>query len=107
MSVLMNELDLLRDRGSLYRLLEHYAGLGQADPEAWHARATEWDGADAEELVRLHGLLIAFNWAEINAGQTAAGRSGRIACCYRATPGGKRALRRLDNEDPEAEAEAA
>jgi hypothetical protein len=35
MAAWMGELNLSRDRGPLYSLREHYALLGQADPQAW------------------------------------------------------------------------
>jgi hypothetical protein len=90
---LFDELDWLRDSADLQRLLGHYAAVGATDREAWQDRLMELDGVEARELVRLHGLLIAFSWVEQNTGNTPVCRPGSVPACYRVTAAGIRALK--------------
>jgi hypothetical protein len=91
---MFDELESLRDTPELQRLLGHYAEAGAADPEAWQDRLAHLEGIEPQELVRLHGLLIAFGWLAQNTGNTPAGKPGVLAACYRVTADGVRALRR-------------
>ena len=50
----------------------------------------EMEGVEARELVRLHGLLIAFGWLEQNTGNVPVVRAGAVPCCYRVTAAGVR-----------------
>jgi hypothetical protein len=88
-----DELDWLRENSDLRRLLAYYADPGAADREAWQDRLMDLQGVEARERVRLHGLLIAFGWAEQNTGHTPACRPGAVPACYRATAAGTRALK--------------
>jgi hypothetical protein len=45
-----------------------------------------------KDLVKLHGLLIAFGWVEQNTGHVPTLQAGMVPACYRATVLGRRAL---------------
>ena len=75
----------LRNSPLLLQLLSHYAGLGK---DAWHNRLMHLEGAAPSELVKLHGELIAFSWADQNTGQ--------VPCCYRVTASGLRAIQQVN-----------
>jgi hypothetical protein len=87
---MFEEVDTLRESPELQRLLDHYVGACAADREAWQDRLMEMEGVEAHELVRLHGLLIAFGWLEQNTGNAPAVRAGAVTRCYRVTPAGVR-----------------
>jgi hypothetical protein len=87
---MFDEVDALRDSPDLQRLLDHYVGACAADREAWQDRLMELEGVEAGELVRLHGLLIAFGWLEQNTGNVPVVRAGAVPCCYRVTAAGVR-----------------
>jgi hypothetical protein len=87
---MLDELDALRESPDLQRLLDHYVAACAADREAWQDRLMEPEGAEARELFRLHGLLIAFGWLEQNTGNVPVVRSGAVPCCYRVTAAGVR-----------------
>jgi hypothetical protein len=91
---MFDELDLLRDSPDLQQLLGHYAAAGAAEPDVWQDRLAHQEGVEPRELVRLHGLLIAFAWLVQNTGNTPAGIPGVLAACYKITADGVRALRR-------------
>jgi hypothetical protein len=82
---MFDELERLGKDEWLFALLAHYAKAGAADREAWRARLGQLDGVRAEELVKLHGELIAYDWVEQN--------TGEVPACYRVTPAGLRAFR--------------
>jgi hypothetical protein len=86
-----DELELLRENADLQRLLGHYAECGEADREAWQDRLMGLEGVEAADLVKLHGLLIAFGWVDQNTGATPAGQPGTVPGCYRVTAAGLRA----------------
>ena len=90
---MFDELDLLRDRSDLQRLLSHYAEAGEADREAWQDRLMALEGVETSELVKLHGLLIAFGWLDQNTGNIPVLRAGTVPGCYRVTAAGLRADR--------------
>ena len=48
------------------------------------------EGVEAHDLVKLHGLLIAFDWLEQNTGNATAVRAGAVPDCYRVTAAGLR-----------------
>jgi hypothetical protein len=105
---MFDELELLRESPELQRLLGHYSEAAATDSEAWQDRLADLDGVESAELVRLHGLLLAFGWLAQNTGHTAPGRPGEVAACYRVTPDGGRALRRAGSAPtPGDETEAA
>jgi hypothetical protein len=87
---MFEEMDALRESPDLQRLLDHYVGACAADREAWRDRLMEMEGVEARELVRLHGLLIAFGWLEQDTGNAPAVRAGAVPRCYRVTPAGVR-----------------
>jgi hypothetical protein len=87
------EIERLHESASLYGLLSHYVEAGAADREAWQDRRMQLDGTRAEELVKLHGELIAYGWVEQNTGVTPELGRGGVPCCYRATPAGRSALK--------------
>jgi hypothetical protein len=90
---MLDELELLRGDEALQRLLGHYGEIGVAQPDAWQDRVMQMEGMEPKELVRLHGQLIAFGWVDQNTGQTPVLKPGVVACCYRATRDGLRALK--------------
>ncbi len=90
---MMDELELLRDDRSLVQLLCHYQESGLANPEAWQDRLMALPDREPRELTRLHGLLLAFGWLEQNTGLTGLLKPDTVACCYRITASGRRALR--------------
>jgi hypothetical protein len=110
---MFDEVETLRGSPDLQRLLDNYVGAG-ADREAWQDRLMELEGVEASELVRLHGLLIAFGWLEQNTGNVPVVRAGAVPCCYRVTAAGVRTAKLIHGgvqEDaealPAAEEEAA
>jgi len=50
----------------------------------------EMEGVEVRDLVKLHGLLIAFGWLEQNLGHVPVIRSGAVPCCSRVTAAGVR-----------------
>ncbi len=92
---MFDELERLRKDELLRRLLEHYADGNREDRETWQDRLMTLDGSRPEELVKLHGLLLAFDWIEQNTGITPRGKAGSVPLCYRLTAGGRRALKQL------------
>lgn len=95
------DVELLVENQDLLTLLTHYAA---EDREAWQDRVMSVDGAKPEELVTLHGLLLAGDLLEQNTGSTPVLRRDGVPCCYRVTTAGRRALRRVQerlesNED--------
>lgn len=88
---MFDELEMLGGNANLQRLLGHYAEAGEADREAWQDRLMALEGVEAGELVKLHGLLIAFGWVDQNTGNIPAIRPGTVPGCYRVTAGGLRA----------------
>jgi hypothetical protein len=90
---MVDELDRLRTSPHLLQLLTHYAHRGEADREAWLPRLNVMEGGAAPELIKLHGELLAFGWAEQNTGQVPAG--------YRVSPQGQRALRQAQAPEQE------
>ena len=106
---MFDEVEALRDSVDLQRLLDHYVGVCSADREAWQDRLMELDGVEARELVRLHGLLIAFGWLEQNTGNVPVVRVGAVPCCYRVTAAGVRTAKLVSggvHEDAEVMASA-
>jgi hypothetical protein len=105
---MFDEVDALRDSPELQRLLDHYVGACAADREAWQDRLMELEGVEVRELVRLHGLLIAFGWLEQNTGNVPVVRAGAVPGCYRVTAAGVRTARLVRGGVPdEDEAPAA
>jgi hypothetical protein len=93
---MFDELERLGESESLFTLLAHYARAGFADREAWQGRLTQLEGARPEDLVKLYGELLAYDWVEQN--------TGAVPACYRVTPAGLRAFRHAPVRRP---AEAA
>jgi hypothetical protein len=105
-----DELDHLRTCPELLRLLGHYTQAGAADPEVWQDRLMQLDGVEPPDLVKLHGLLLAFEWLEQNTGRIPAVRLGAVPGCYRVTAAGIRAGKRAGGsvgEDEDASVAAA
>ncbi len=104
---MFDELQRLREEQRLFHLLRHYVHGNEANPEAWQDRLMTLDGTRAEELTRLHGELLAYEWIEQNTGVTPAPRIGAATQCYRATTGGRRALKQAGVPRDEEDARAA
>src|SRR5690242_19694869 len=68
MASMFDEMDTLRASLDLQRLLDHYVAVCLPDRECWQDRRMEMEGVEAPDLVKLHGLLIAFGWLEQNVG---------------------------------------
>jgi len=98
-------LDHLRTNPVLRALLDHYADHAEGGREIWQDRLMALDGADAAELSRLHGQLIAFDWIEQNTGHFGVLRPGAVTACYRVTPAGLRAVRLAERPEIDEEAE--
>lgn len=88
-----DDLDRLRASAELRQLLAHYSSAAEPDREVWQDRRMELEGADARELTKLHGELIASGWVEQNTGYSGGAQAGKVAGCYRATSAGIRALK--------------
>jgi hypothetical protein len=94
---MFDELERLSESEPLFALLAYYARAGAADREAWQGRMMQLEGARAEDLVKLHGELIAYDWVEQN--------TGAVPQCYRVTAAGLRAFRHgQTNRPPKAAA---
>ncbi len=78
-----DEIDLLRTSAPLRTLLNHYAAA--ADPAAWQDRLMRLDGVPVEQLVALHGGLLAHQWLEQNTGVIGKLMPGTVPGCYSAT----------------------
>jgi hypothetical protein len=87
---MFDELEILRDSADLQRLLDHYIEACAADRECWQDRRMEMEGVEPRDLIKLHGLLIAFGWLEQNVGHMPIIRAGAVPCCYRVTATGVR-----------------
>ena len=101
---MFDDLDVLRSSPELQQLLSHYIQSTPEDQEAWLDRLMELEGVEPQDLVKLHGKLIAFSWLEQNSGNTPVLQPGAVPCCYRATSAGRRALQlaqRPPSEDEE------
>lgn len=89
------DVGLLIENRPLLTLLTHYADAGAEDRLVWQDRVMTIDGAKPDDLVTLHGLLLAGDWLEQNTGATPVLRRDGVPCCYRITTAGQRALRRV------------
>ena len=88
---MFDELERLGEDERLFALLAHYAGA--AGQEAWQDRLMALDGVRPEDLVRLHGELLAYDWLEPNSAPAPVSRPGAVPQCYRVTAAGRRAFR--------------
>lgn len=70
----------------LTSLLGHYVRGNEQNREMWQNRVMEVPGIRPEELVRLHGRLLASEWIEQNIG-------AGLTDCYRATTAGRKAFK--------------
>ena len=82
---MLDDIQRLRNNPPLLQLLSHYAAQGK---ETWTNRIMYLDAAEPSELVKLHGELIAFSWADQNTGQ--------VPCCYRVTASGLKAIQQVN-----------
>jgi hypothetical protein len=89
-----NEIDRLNECSHLCALLTHYAELAAPDRHVWHNRRMELESADARELTRLHGELLAYSWVELNLDEPTAR--------YRVTTVGLRALKGAKSQEADA-----
>jgi hypothetical protein len=97
---MFDEPGLLDEKSPLFRLLRHYAALGEANREAWQDRVMALDGLEPRELSRLHGMLIAAGWVEQNTGITPKLERGSVLGCYRITSAGLRTYRQAGQPEP-------
>jgi len=98
---MFDELDTLRASPDLQRLLDHYVEACAADREYWQDRRMDLDGVETRDLVKLHGLLIAFGWLEQNIGHVPVIRANAVLCCYRVTAAGVRTAQIVRSGVPE------
>ena len=84
---MLDSMERLRNNPELLELFNHYANLGETNPEAWQLRLMQIENDGRADLVKLHGQLIAFDWIEQNTGQ--------MPCSYRLTRAGLKALREI------------
>ena len=94
---MFDEFERLLASESLARLLVHYGLPGAVDRESWQDRLMQLDGVPSRDLTDLHGELLAYKWIEQNTGVVPLLRDGAVPCCYRITPAGQRALKRLQS----------
>ena len=85
------ELQQFRNDPRVYQVLGYYDSGRPAGLPAWRQRLMTLPGVDAQELSRLHGLLIAYGWLVQGPALSSDGRS--LSSCYRMTPAGQRAFR--------------
>jgi len=91
-------LELLRDHVPLRRLLAWYRDQKQARPDApWQDRLMHAAGVSAEQISKLHGLLLAHGWIETRVDPAIFTEPGRLRECYRATREGTAVLRYLED----------
>jgi hypothetical protein len=90
--IMFDELERLGVDEHLFALLAHYATAGAADREKWQDRVPRMDRLPPEDLVRLHGELLAYDWVEQN--------TGLLPPCYRVTVAGLRAYKEAQREPP-------
>lgn len=91
-----DEMLRLRTHAKLFQLLDHYARLDDVDAKVWHDRLMHLADAEARELVKLHGELLAHQWIEPNTGTARAFKPGVVSSCYRITPAGRRAWKEVE-----------
>lgn len=91
-----DEMLRLRTHAPLFLLLDHYARLDDIDGKAWHDRLMHMNDAQARELVKLHGELLAHQWIEPNTGTAREFKAGVVSSCYRITPAGRRAWKEVE-----------
>ena len=92
---MFDDFQRLRSSPNLLQLLSHYADLGKENREVWQNRLMQLDGVEPSELVKLHGELIAFDWADQN--------TGHVPCCYRVTLNGLRAVQQVNGGENDGE----
>ena len=97
-------LQLPRESPDLLRLLDHYVEAVGEERDRWQDRRMAMEGVEAHDLVKLHGLLIAFDWLEQNTGNATAVRAGAVPDCYRVTAAGLRVAELARGVPDEAEA---
>ena len=95
---MFDEQDRLCTDPDLFTLLTHYATLSLPDREAWQDRLMRLGDGPGKDLVRMYGELLAYGWIEQNTGVVAPGPPGTVARCYRITPAGQKALKRVRTE---------
>jgi hypothetical protein len=99
---MFDELERLDQDEHLLALLAHYARAGGADREAWQDRVMAMEGVRPEDLVKLHGELLAYEWIEPNTAAIPVPRTGGVPLCYRATAAGLRAFQQGQPRDKAA-----
>lgn len=98
---------ILDSNQNLRLLLMQYRKQREQFPDAeWHDRVMELGGVNVTELSRLHGVLLAQGWLDINVSREAFSVPGRLAHCYKVTREGLQALRMADNPFLAAEEES-
>ena len=95
---MFDEMERLCNEKHLYALLSHYAAPGVEDRQVWQDRLCEMDSVEGQQLGRLHGELLAYNWLEQNTGLTPVLRRGEAPACYRITPAGFGVVKQLRAE---------
>jgi hypothetical protein len=88
--VMDDAIERLRMSSALRALLSHYALA--ADPTVWLDRLMQFASASAQDMVALHGELLAHQWLEQNTGIIVKVTPGAVPGCYRATRAGYKAL---------------
>jgi hypothetical protein len=100
--VMFDEFQRLREDYQLFRLLTHYVQGNTVDREIWQDRLMQLDGARPDDLVKLHGELLAYEWIDQNTGNLKDARPGAVPRCYRASAAGRRALAQASTEEAQA-----
>ncbi len=84
--MMVDELEHLLADERIFHLLSHYFRGNEQDRLLWQKRVMNLEGTRPEEVVRLHGKLLACDWIEQNIGST-------LTACYRVTSAGRKALK--------------
>jgi hypothetical protein len=100
---MLDEIAHLRTNPPLLQLLTHYARGAEPNRDAWHNRLMSIDGVERSEITQLHGELLAYDWIELNGGQSDHLLPG---ACYRITMDGLRAYRMVNGTDAEVQVPA-
>lgn len=98
---------ILDSNTNLRLLLMQYRQQREQTPEReWQDRVMELGEVSANDLSKLHGLLLAQGWLDIQVSREAFQVPGQLTQCYKITREGLQALRMVDNPFLTAEEEA-
>jgi hypothetical protein len=88
---MLDEIAHLRTSPLLLQLLTHYVNLAEPNRDAWQNRLMAMDGVEPSGITQFHGELLAFDWIELNGGQSDHLSPHALQTLYRVTAEGLRA----------------